>query len=487
MADQELIRKILNSREWQTFECKRAQAKPAKILESIVAFANTDGGLLVIGLEDPDKTEGAHRLFGIGENLDNVSEVQTLIKRDIDPHLPIINQIEVHITNRSQKHDRLLAIYVGKSNDVHSLRNGDTFIRNGSHNVKIGSSQIIRLKYEKGIIKYESELSEISQLDNLDIGLLERFKQESRSQSADIWQLLKDNGLASHHHNRWKLTNGGVLLFAKNPAVTLGSKCSIKITHYLGTSPSFTERPNFLRRPFSIEGPLLEQITHVIDYFRDALRSSPPKLSGATFKPTLLIPEWVFQEAVTNAVIHRDYSLQDDIHIRFFDDRIEVESPGTYPGHITVANIRSERFARNPLILRTLNRFVEAPNLDHGEGIDRMFSIMHTHNLYEPLYLPPQIKPHSVQVILLNAQRIEYWDIVSQYLDRHASISNQEARKITGINDTIRMSRLLKGWVKKGLLEKRVTTSKKETIYNKPGINQVSSLFSGGDDNKNKV
>ncbi len=482
--NQETIHQILNYREWQSFECKRALVKPAKILETIVAFANTEGGIFILGLEDPDKAQGNERLFGISENSDNISEVQTLLKREIDPHLQFLNQWEISILNREKKEDRLWVIHVAKSNDVHSLKNGDTFIRSGSHNVKIGSSQIIRLKYEKGVIKYESEASGLDSLDELDSGLLEKFKKESRSQSTDQWQFLKDNGLALKRNDKWELTKGGALLFAKNPAVVLGSKCSIKVTHYLGTNPSFTENPNFLRRPFSIEGPLLEQITRTIDYFRDAVRSSPPKLTGATFKPTLLIPEWVFQEAVTNSVIHRDYSLQDDTHIRFFDDRIEVESPGTYPGHITISNIRHERFARNPLILRALNRFVEAPNLDHGEGIDRMFSIMRTHNLYEPLYLPPQTRPHSVLVILLNIQRVEYWDTVSQYLDKHSSISNREARKVTGITDTIKMSRLLKLWVKKGLLEKQETGSKKETLYHKPGIHQTSSLFAGGGDNK---
>lgn len=108
-----------------------------------------------------------------------------------------------------------------------------------------------------------------------------------------------------------------------------------------------------------------------IEYFRRIVRSSPHKLSGVSFNPTLLISEWAFQEAVTNALIHRNYFVQDDIQVRFFDDRVEVESPGTYPGYITVENIRTERFARNPLILRTLNRFQTTPNLDISEGVDR--------------------------------------------------------------------------------------------------------------------
>lgn len=218
-------------------------------------------------------------------------------------------------------------------------------------------------------------------------------------------------------------------------------------------------------------------------FFRNVVQSSPPKLKGATFEPTMMIPEWAFQEAVTNAVVHRNYFSQDDIQIRFFDDKIEIESPGSFPGHITVNNIRSERFARNPLIVRTLNRFQVSPNLDIGEGVDRMYQVMKEKNLYEPLYLPPSLRPNSVLLILLNLLKIEYWDIVSNFLNDHYRISNSDARRITGIRDTLKMSRLLKSWVDKGLLEK-VGKAKKDAFYMKPGQNIPSNLFSRGIENK---
>lgn len=64
-----------------------------------------------------------------------------------------------------------------------------------------------------------------------------------------------------------------------------------------------------------------------MDYFRSIVKSAPPKLKGATFNSSILIPERAFQEVVTNAVIHRNYAIQNDIQVRIFDDRIEVESP----------------------------------------------------------------------------------------------------------------------------------------------------------------
>ena len=352
----------------------------------------------------------------------------------------------------------------------------------GRQNVKIGSQEIMHLQYEKGSVRFEDERSGIMSLDEINRELLDEYKKDTQSENESDWQFLKDNGLGIKLNGGFELTKAGVLLFGKNPSVILKSKTGVKISHYYGTKPTYTGEPNFVRRPFTIEGPLIYQINESMKYFREAVRNAPPKLKGGTFRSSLLIPEWAFQEAVTNAVIHRNYFIQDDIQVRFFDDRIEVENPGTYPGHITVGNIRTERFSRNPIIQRTLNRFREAPNLDIGEGVDRMFKVMKEHNLYEPLYFPPSIRPNSVLLFLFNFQKTEYWDTVNKYLNEYYRITNNEARRITGIRDTLKMSRLLKNWLDKGLLEKKGT--KKGACYMKPGQEVPTRLFSKKDENK---
>jgi ATP-dependent DNA helicase RecG len=483
MTDNEIIKIFLDTQEWQTFECKRAAIRPADLLETVIAFANSDGGYIVIGMDDPVKASTENRLIGISENADNVSDILKLIDKEIEPPLILWGKFEINITNIDGQADKLLVLNVKKSNDVHSLKRGDTFVRKGRQNVKIGSTEIMRLKYEKGAIKFESEKSGIISLENINRELLLQYKKDTSSEGLDDWQFLKDNGLAIGDSDKYELTKAGVLLFGNNPSVALTSKCGIKISHYYGTKATYTEKPNFVTRPFTIEGPLMKQIEQTIEYFRKIVKSSPPKLSGASFNPTFLIPEWAFQEAITNAVIHRNYFVQDDIQVRFFDDRVEVESPGTYPGHITVENIRDERFARNPLILRTLNRFQTAPNLDIGEGVDRMFKVMKEKNLYEPLYFPPTIRPNTVLLLLLNIHKIEYWDTVSKYLDKNYRVTNKTAREMTGVHDVLKMSRLLRGWVEKELLEK-ISKTKKDSYYRKPGQEIPKGLFSRGVDNR---
>ena len=483
MEDKAIVEIFLETQEWQTFECKRAAIKPADLLETIIAFVNTDGGFIVLGLEDPNKALKEKRLIGVSENADNVSDILKNISKEVDPPLQSWNKFELEITNTQGQPDTLVVLNVKKSNDVHSLKRGDTYVRRGHQNVKIGAPEIMRLKYEKGEAKYESEDSNISTLEDLDPELLQTYKRDTSSENEDDWQFLKDNGLAIRAGDEYHLAKAAGLLFGKNPSVLLQSKCAIKITHYYGIKPSYSGKPNFVTRPLTIEGPLIRQIEKVIQYFRDIVRQSPPKLTGATFSPTFLIPEWAFQEAITNAVIHRNYSLQDDIQVRFFDDRVEIESPGTYPAHITVENIRSERFARNPIITRTLNRFRESPNLDIGEGVDRMFKIMKEKNLYEPLYYPPTLKPNSVVLFLLNVQKIQYWDTVSNYLDKNYRITNKVSREITGLTDMLRMSKLLRKWVDQGLLE-RAGLTPKTTYYRKPGQQIPRGLLSRGVDSK---
>lgn len=486
MDDTDIVKIFLYNQEWQTFECKRAAIEPAKLLETAVAFANTEGGYIVVGLEDSSKAEGNKRLLGINASLDNISEFLKLIEKEIEPPLNLWGKFELDIMNTDGQPDKLFVVSVKKSNDVHSLKRGDTFVRKGRQNVKIGSTEIMRLKYEKGAIKFESEKSGITTLEDLDTIMLNLYKKDTSSEGLDDWQFLKDNGLAVGQSGKFELTKAGELLFSKNPSVALKNKCGIKISHYYGTEPSYTGKPNFVTRPFTVEGPLLKQIEQAIDYFSDIVKNSPPKLSGASFNPTFLVPEWAFQEAITNAVIHRNYFVQDDIQVRFFDDRVEIESPGTYPGHITVENIRTERFARNPLILRTLNRFQIPPNLDIGEGVDRMFKVMKEQNLYEPLFFPPTVRPNSVLLVLLNLQRVGYWDTVSKYLDENYRITNKEARNITNITDTIKMSRQLKQWVAKNLLEKVDSKFRGGVYYKKVGVTipkQIDRAFAKGVEN----
>ncbi len=473
--DKSIVDILLDIREWQSFDCKRADIAPSKILETICAFANAEGGDIALGIEDPDKAQRESRILGISGNESKVSEILNLVEKEFEPPLNEVRTFEIEVINTQGKSDKIVMLRVQRGRDIHSLKKGDTFVRRGNQNHKIGAQEITRLRYEKGALKFEDEPATDVTLDDLDLELLNTYKKDNGSQEENDLQFLKDSGLAIRQGKKIVITKAGALVFGKNPTVTMKSKCGIKISHYYGKERNYSGTPNFVRRPFTVEGPLIKQIGEAVNYYKQAVEASPPKLVGANFLPSLLIPEWAFQEAVTNAVIHRNYFTEDDIHVRIFDDRIEIESPGTYPGYITPLNIRSERFARNVLIQRTLNRFSTSPNLDIGEGVDRIFQVMKESNLYEPVYFPARIRPNSVELHLFNMQKIDYWDTVSNYLDNNYRINNKTTKEITGIHDSSRVSRLLKHWVKQGLIEMIDSGYKGNTFYKKLGANVPES------------
>ena len=471
-----IIDDLLDLPEGQAFDCKRVEIKPTKVLETLCAFANSQGGTIALGIDDPQKVDREKRIVGVDAQESFLSELQNLIEKEFDP--PLVKGISINkipAINLQDKQDHIVLLNIPKSPDIHSLKSGNTFVRRGSSNYKIGVSEITRLRYEKGALKYENEPAAGTAVSVLDRGLLDQYKKDVGSLEANIQEFLRDNGLAVMSGEQTVLTKAGVLLFAKNPAVALKSKCSIKVSHYYGKSRNYSGEPNFVTRPFTIEGPLLRQIEQAVNYYKRVAEMSPPKLIGARFFPSLLIPEWAFQEAVTNAVVHRNYYIEDDIQIRIFDDRIEIASPGTYPGHITPQNIRQERFARNVIIQRTLNRFIASPNLDIGEGVERIFQAMKDHNLYEPLYLPADQVPNKVELHLFNMQKINYWDTVKNYLAANYKINNQKTREITGITDSSKVSRMLKSWIDQGLIEKIDHGYKGNIHYKLAGVSPMGS------------
>ena len=111
----------------------------------------------------------------------------------------------------------------------------------------------------------------------------------------------------------------------------------------------------------------------------------------------------MLREAIVNALAHRDYGLKGStVDVSIWDDRIEVHSPGPLPGHITLENMRSEHYSRNPRIMRVLKTvgLVE----EYGEGIERMYREMESRLLEPPVF---SATDSSVTVTLCNRSVID--------------------------------------------------------------------------------
>ncbi len=138
------------------------------------------------------------------------------------------------------------------------------------------------------------------------------------------------------------------------------------------------------------------------------------------------------------------------MHIRIFDNRIEIENPGKLPGHITTANILKEQFARNGAIVRIINKFSDPPNKDVGEGLNTAFLAMSRLRLKPPTIAENE---NSVIVYIKHEPLASSDAMIMEYLLTHDEINNRTAREITGIRSPLTIKDVFYRLRDRGLIE----------------------------------
>jgi ATP-dependent DNA helicase RecG len=238
-----------------------------------------------------------------------------------------------------------------------------------------------------------------------------------------------------------------VLLFADEPQAVLPKRCGIKLYRYK-TAHAIGSRDTLAGDPITIEGHIYIQIKSAVQS-TVALVEGIQKLGPKGLEP-IHYPHETLHEIVTNAVLHRDYSIASDVHIRVFDNRIEIESPGKLPGHVTIENILSEQFARNGAIVRMVNKFPDAPNKDVGEGLNTAFNAMNALRLKAPVI---EERENSLVVHIKHEPLASADETVMEYLEGHPEIVNRIGRQITGIQSENSMKNVFIRLRERGMIE----------------------------------
>lgn len=460
MSEQQLIDNILTiPEETQTIEFKRlGEVKVvSKVIETIVAMTNTDGGRIILGVDDPEKSlqEGIDRIYGIEESNELYDEI-IHHARNIVPPVPGVNIpkcIKVKGTNKT-----LAIIDVPKAtNGFHSVDN-NVWIRLRKSNKRLSPQELIKMNYAKGFVKADRELVEVD-FELLDTPQYHSWKAQRGVVGKDIQTILFKLGLARKQEGTMLPTRAAVLLFAEFPTTLMETKCAVRVLQYDGTIATYGETPNMVGLPINIEGPIADLIEKTHITVLQLLRTGIEMKKG--FVTKYRIPERAVKEAITNAVIHRDYHIKRDIEIGIFEDRIEVKNPGLFPYNITASNIgtvRSEGY-RNDLLVKHLRDFPSPPNLDQNEGVIAMRNEMAANNLFPPIYFTYPIHQDSVEIMLLNEFRSSEWDKVKEYLHQNKYIDNKTARDMTGVSQIHTMSKFLARWTEAGLLIKIIHKS----------------------------
>ena len=488
------ITALLAASESRTLDFKRISAKHGRMIETLCAFANTDGGLLVIGIGDAkDLKPGAKpetRLFGIEENPEAFDLFYRQVMQRFDPPLARLHWLRVACTLHNGQPGHVVLLRVDKSEQVHSVVGDGTWTRMEASNRQLSAPEITDLSYQRGVRSAETEPVAVP-LELLDTAVWRSFVASRGLRAGTQGEQLLRIGLAEKVGEKDAAQvlprRAAVLLFAEEPGGLLaafGGRADLRLMVYAGKEVGTGALPNLRKPPKTIRGPLIEQIDLAVKAVLDELAHGLT-LASSGFTTRHQYPERVVKEAIVNAVIHRDYRLNRDIMVRVFDDRVVVESPGLLPGAITSANIQYARSkARNPLIAQNLREFAVPPNIDDGEGVRMMFGEMAAAKLYPPQYRQnTETAVETLSLTLFNEDRPAIWTEVNDWMERNGPIANADVCRIASV-DTLKASKMLRAWVDRRLLEPLPGRVRSNAAYRRPSqADEQLRLLQASDDN----
>lgn len=453
VAEHEILA-ALNTEEGHFADLKAIEVAPAKLTRSLAAFANADGGELFIGI-DERKSAGTRSWRGFNDPEDANGHIQAFETTfALDQHVEY-----VFLRDPTGTHPGLvLKASIQKTPDIRHASDGRIYVRRGAQNLPYDDPEAIRrLEYQKGVRSFETHPVDVPlDLVTNSEAVIGFMLEVVPTGEPDGW--LRKQLLVRED----KPTVAALLLFSDEPQVGLPKQSTIKVYRYSGTD-KVGARVALQGQPETIEGNLYDQIYAAVRATVEMIEGV--RLLGPSGLEQVSYPEVTLHEIITNAVIHRDYSIADDIHVRIFDNRIEVASPGRLPAHITPANILDERAARNGLIVRWINKFPDPPNKDVGEGLRTAFDAMRSLKLK-----PPEIEETaSAVVVRIRHERLASpEEMIVDYLKSNEEISNSVVRDLTGIGSENVVKGIFKRMIKSGELEAIPDRSLRYAAYRLP-------------------
>ena len=385
---------MVSRKEGQYYDVKSARKKPSELSDIVSAYANAEGGTVVIGISD--KTRRVEGVNAQGE--EKINNILNLPKDCCIP-MPEYRHEFVDITNDAGKPDRLILLHIKPSIDkVITTTKDEVYLRIGDKTRKLTFEEIRQLEYEKGVAHYEEEVCPYATMEDLDPELLDAYREKIGAVHQTNEQVLRARQFIVKRHDEDALTNAAVLLFGKNVRGFF-PHCRIRYIKVDGTSMRTGAEFNVVKdRNFDL--PLLRLIPEAKRFISDQLEERTTLESDGRFHTYPEYPEFAWVESITNAVCHRQWGLRGDyIIVAKYDDRLEIKSPGRLPNIVTVDNIFTTRFARNPLISRVLTEMELVRELN--EGIPRVFREMKEAGLPEPKIVETAA---NVTVILYNGK-----------------------------------------------------------------------------------
>ncbi|NPV37785.1 hypothetical protein BREVNS_2148 [Brevinematales bacterium NS] len=332
------ILELIQRGESSTVQFKENITNEISIAQEMIAFANTEGGIIIIGVHD--KT---WEITGLSK--DDINRLNNLLVNAAEQQIkpPLYITTENFLINNK----RVLVVKVPKGTSIpYKDKDGVIWVKNGANKRKVTSNEkLARLLQTSGYPYAEERLLEHSSLTDL-----------NKLKFADFYNNLYGEELTEEEIEKHitnlrlgkdgKLNVAGALLFGKNLQKLLPS---FHITAIWFWGNEITETS--YRSSDNIYGTLDELYRKGFDFIISKLNRIQPKEKGFNSIGELEIPEIVIKELLVNALIHRDYFINDSIKIFVFENRIEIISPGSLPNNLTEEQVKKGiRRTRNHII-----------------------------------------------------------------------------------------------------------------------------------------
>ncbi len=368
--------------------------------EQLVAFANADGGDLIIGVED----DGS--LTGVPHGQEDLERMMRAPQTHVfaGQKVPLLHAGKVVMESVS-----LLFFSVAKgTSQIYQLPDGRCLRRKDRECVPVTFDAIQFERQEVRSREYERQFVDGATVNDLDLDEL-RIAANELLRGLSVERFLQQLGLGEFTPGGLRLRTAALLLYARDIR-RWHPRCQIRILRVKGQELLAGERYN-VAEDVPVEGNILQLIVRGWDQLRTFLVTGTRFSADAKFQTTLVYPEAACREALINAIAHRDYSIQNSIEVYVFDDRMEFRSPGALLSTLTVADLTELRGAhesRNPLIARVLRESRMMREL--GEGMRRIFEAMEENEFEKPRI---HSNGHSFTVTLwsrslFSARELEY-------------------------------------------------------------------------------
>jgi len=374
-VNQEELLEIVRNGESSKVEFKREDVHPNSLAEEIVAFANFEGGVILIGVDDAGEFIGCMR-----GDMDEF--VVNVCRNNVRPSIiPVIENILVD-------GKKIVVLTIPRGETAYSTNRGLYYIRIGSTKQTPTQQELLRLFQKKNILQFDETPVVKASSDSIDILKVNEYLLKLGQSPLDeenkkgLVQELVNLSILTEAGETVYPSIGGILAFGKNPQKYFPSY-NIMCGAYKGNDfLSNTIRENDLK------GTLDELIEDAIAFLKLTTPQNQKLEGGIQRKNEYFYPIEAIREGIVNAVCHRDYTITGTaIRIFLFSDRLEIRSPGTLPNTVTLENMLYRQFTRNQMIASFLTGYGYMER--RGKGILRMRKLCEENGILCILSLTP--------------------------------------------------------------------------------------------------